>query len=62
VSGHTHDGQMVPFHLQVQPQQPVVSGDGRVDGKIQLWIGYVTSRVAARTARRARDRMQRALG
>ena len=32
VSGHTHGGQMVPFTLIAQLQQPVVSGYGEVDG------------------------------
>jgi predicted MPP superfamily phosphohydrolase len=32
LSGHTHGGQMVPFNLLVQLEQPVVSGYGKVDG------------------------------
>jgi predicted MPP superfamily phosphohydrolase len=32
VSGHTHGGQMAPFNLLVQLEQPVVSGLGEVDG------------------------------
>jgi predicted MPP superfamily phosphohydrolase len=32
VSGHTHGGQMAPFNLLVQLEQPVVSGFGKVDG------------------------------
>ncbi|MBX7269705.1 metallophosphoesterase [Micromonospora sp. Llam7] len=32
LSGHTHGGQMVPFNLLVQLEQPVVSGLGEVDG------------------------------
>jgi uncharacterized protein len=32
LSGHTHGGQMFPFHLLVRLQQPVVSGLATVDG------------------------------
>ncbi|MFF5217810.1 metallophosphoesterase [Micromonospora sp. NPDC000442] len=32
LSGHTHGGQIVPFNLLVQLEQPVVSGLGEVDG------------------------------
>ena len=32
LSGHTHGGQMFPFHYVVRSQQPVLSGLGEVDG------------------------------
>lgn len=32
LSGHTHGGQIFPFHLVVRSQHPVVSGLGEVDG------------------------------
>lgn len=32
LSGHTHGGQMVPWHLLVRLEQPIVSGFGTVDG------------------------------
>jgi predicted MPP superfamily phosphohydrolase len=32
LSGHTHGGQMVPFNLLVQLQQPVTSGLAEIDG------------------------------
>ncbi len=39
LSGHTHGGQVFPFHLLVRLQQPVVSGLGEVDGTLV----YVTN-------------------
>ncbi|NRN68948.1 Metallophosphoesterase [Kibdelosporangium sp. 4NS15] len=38
LSGHTHGGQMFPFHLAVPLQQPVTAGLARIDG---TWV-YVT--------------------
>jgi uncharacterized protein len=38
LSGHTHGGQMVPFHLLVRLQQPVIAGLARIK---DTWI-YVT--------------------
>ncbi|MET7748036.1 metallophosphoesterase [Micromonospora sp. NPDC005367] len=32
LSGHTHGGQLVPFNLAVELEQPIVSGLGEVDG------------------------------
>jgi predicted MPP superfamily phosphohydrolase len=32
LSGHTHGGQMVPFHLLVALEQPVVTGLATIDG------------------------------
>jgi uncharacterized protein len=32
LSGHTHGGQMVPFHLLVRLQQPMVRGLAHIDG------------------------------
>lgn len=32
VSGHTHGGQMFPFGLVINLQQPILSGYGEVDG------------------------------
>jgi uncharacterized protein len=37
LSGHTHGGQMFPFHLAVRAVQPVVSGYARIDGT-QLFV------------------------
>ncbi|MCG8919830.1 metallophosphoesterase [Actinokineospora sp. PR83] len=39
LSGHTHGGQMWPFHYAVRAQQPAVSGLSQVDG---TWL-YVTN-------------------
>jgi predicted MPP superfamily phosphohydrolase len=38
LSGHTHGGQMFPFHAIVPMQQPVVAGLEKIDG---TWV-YVT--------------------
>ncbi|MGA8114138.1 MAG: metallophosphoesterase, partial [Actinocatenispora sp.] len=43
LSGHTHGGQLWPFHYAVRLQQPVVSGLARFD---RTWL-YVTSGVGS---------------
>lgn len=37
VSGHTHGGQIWPFHLLVRLREPVVQGLSRHGGRTQLW-------------------------
>ncbi|MEV0679056.1 metallophosphoesterase [Actinosynnema sp. NPDC050436] len=37
LSGHTHGGQIWPFHLLVRLQQPVVQGLSAHGGRTQLW-------------------------
>jgi len=42
LSGHTHGGQMWPFHLLVRIDQPVLAGLSRRDGRPQLYTSRGT--------------------
>jgi predicted MPP superfamily phosphohydrolase len=42
VSGHTHGGQIWPFHLLVRTEQPVLSGLSRHGPRTQLYTSRGT--------------------
>jgi predicted MPP superfamily phosphohydrolase len=72
VSGHTHGGQIWPFHLLVRLEQPAVQGLSRHGGRTQLYTSrgtgfwgppfrvFAPSEITLLTLRTARSRPQAA--